>query len=380
MAVRKNNKTGKWYYDTHDSYGNHLQKHGFAKKAEAIEAERIAKKSKIKSGITYDLLTNELCEEYETHLSARTLNEYRSIYKKHICPFIKNQELYKYHREDGEYVKKKLLQEGRTIYVTNHALEMMKRTMNFGVKKGYIDINPFGGIPKLKYPKKIKEYLTYDEFVRAIEHVNNRTYRDFFEVAFWTGIRRGEILALQWKDVRFDDRTIYVHQHVIYPGNGMPLVLEGRKNGSGYFVELDDDLYELLKKRYEYCSQIDGFSEDLYVFGDYTPLAPENPRRQLKKMLEQAGITKEITLHSFRHSHVSYLYNYTDLSLQQIAQRIGDTIEVVLSTYAHIFKARPGEFSGKIMESKKRFEPEKEEKEEKDDSNNDSDEQNENLK
>lgn len=355
MAVRKNNKTGKWYYDTHDSYGNHLQKHGFIKKSEALEEERLAKKSKIRSGKTYDDLTNELCEEYSTHLSARTLNEYRSIYKKHIQPFIKNQELYKYHREDGEYVKRKLRQEGRTIYVINHALEMMKRTMNYGVKKGYIDLNPFAGIPKLKYPKKIKEFLTYDEYIHAIQFVKNRTYRDFFEVAFWTGIRRGELLALQWKDVRFDDRVIYVHQHVIYPGNGSSLVLEGRKNGGGYYVELDDDLYETLKKRYEYCSKIDNFSNDLYVFGDYSPLSPENPRRQLKKMLKSSGITKEVTLHSFRHSHVSYLYNYTDLSLQQIAQRIGDTIEVVLSTYAHIFRTRPGEFNGKIMESKKRF-------------------------
>ena len=53
-----------------------------------------------------------------------------------------------------------------------------------------------------------------------------------------------------------------------------------------------------------------------------------------------------------RHSHVSYLYNHTELSIQQIAQRIGDTVDVVLATYAHIFQARPGEYNSQIKAAK----------------------------
>ncbi len=355
MAVRKNNKTGKWYYDTHDRYGNHLQKHGFAKKSDAQEAERLAKKSKLKTNITYGELTEEMLDEYAMHQSARTGIEFKSIYTNHIKPFLKEQELHKYERRDGEYVKQTLLKEGRTRYVVNHSLEMMKRTMNYGVKKGYIDFNPFQGIPKLKYAKKEKSYMTYEEFQVFIANVDNSMYKVFFETAFWTGLRRGELLAIQWKDIDFQKNRMYIHKHVIYPGNGSYLVLDGRKNGSGYYVELDEDLAELLHKRYESAKTIDRFNEDCYVFGDYSPLAPENPRRQLKKTLKRSGLNNNITLHSFRHSHVSYLYNHTNLSIQQIAQRIGDTVDVVLATYAHIFQTRPGEYSKQIKAAKSKL-------------------------
>lgn len=52
--------------------------------------------------------------------------------------------------------------------------------------------------------------------------------------------------------------------------------------------------------------------------------------------LARAGL-KHIRVHDLRHSAVSYLFNHADLTIQQIASRIGDTVDVVLKTYAHFY-------------------------------------------
>lgn len=79
-----------------------------------------------------------------------------------------------------------------------------------------------------------------------------------------------------------------------------------------------------------------GLKDTWFVFGFDQPLTRNLPLKRLDKYIEKAN-AKRITLHGFRHSHVSLLIN-NGSNLLAIANRLGDTVETVLEIYAHLFK------------------------------------------
>ena len=82
------------------------------------------------------------------------------------------------------------------------------------------------------------------------------------------------------------------------------------------------------------------WSKDCFLFGITEPVSAETLRRYFKEYIALAGV-KEIRIHDLRHSHASYLINNMtdDYTVYDIAKRLGDRVDTVLSTYAHWFKA-----------------------------------------
>ena len=109
----------------------------------------------------------------------------------------------------------------------------------------------------------------------------------------------------------------------------------GRKNGNAHIVAMDYNLIHLLKKLKEYDMEYDGWSENTYLFGIFKPIGQYTPNRHLNNVADQAGL-KRITVHGLRHSHVSYLIS-KGLSVYEIAERIGDNVEMVTKVYGHMF-------------------------------------------
>ena len=90
--------------------------------------------------------------------------------------------------------------------------EHLCRILNFGVRFGYIDKSPFVN----RFAKDITQrkvemtFWTIDEFNKFIQKIDNDTYYAFFMTLYWTGIRRGEAIALQIRDVNFTDNTLRI--------------------------------------------------------------------------------------------------------------------------------------------------------------------------
>ena len=76
----------------------------------------------------------------------------------------------------------------------------------------------------------------------------------------------------------------------------------------------------------------------MFIFGNIKPISTSTFRRKLNKYIEISGV-KRITIHGFRHSHVSLLY-FLGCDNRDIAERIGDTIQIVESTYYHMYPSK----------------------------------------
>src|SRR5699024_8420852 len=90
---------------------------------------------------------------------------------------------------------------------------MLSTVLNFAIKMEYITINVAREVGNIQasQPKQI-EYWTLDQFKEFISHVDDLMHKSFFMCLFFGGFRKGELLAITWKDVNFDNNTIDINK------------------------------------------------------------------------------------------------------------------------------------------------------------------------
>ncbi len=236
---------------------------------------------------------------------------------------------------------------------TNKIIGSMQEILQYVVNNYNFDIKVASKLQKRKNESIIKEkdskwnFLTYDEFKQFISVVDNKYYSLIFTFLYYTGYRIGEVMALNWNDIDFDKKTIRVNKTLSIKTEGKKYIITSPKTeNSNRITDLDDNLIELLKKRYEKESKICNFRKDMFIFGNIKPIAETTLRRYLNNYLKLSGIKSKrinynegdsiITIHGFRHSHASLLI-HLGLDFKDVAERLGDTVEMVQNTYYHMF-------------------------------------------
>lgn len=158
------------------------------------------------------------------------------------------------------------------------------------------------------------------------------------------GIRRGELMGLSPSDIDMKEKTMRIHYQ--YSVKTLKRTTPKSKN-SIRTITMPDEVVKQLEiyiARLKAFGTYDETSTSLYLFGGVLPISATTFDRRLKYYINQVNKNEQlitpITLHGFRHSHASYLINNMkdNYSIYDIAKRLGDTVNTILSTYAHWFK------------------------------------------
>lgn len=197
-------------------------------------------------------------------------------------------------------------------------------------------------IPNDKLTDAQYNFWTFEEWSKFIAVVDN--YEDFMMYSFlyYTGLRFGEFDALNWKDYDNINKTISVSKNLGTRVSGKKYVITTPKTKNSIrVVDLDDMLNEDLIKYKKYKIKTSyKFNEDNFIFGNINYVPATTFRRKLNKYIDIVRETdknfKRITPHGFRHSHVSLLIDM-GCDSRDVAERIGDTVEMVEKTYYHMF-------------------------------------------
>lgn len=182
---------------------------------------------------------------------------------------------------------------------------------------------------------------TLDQFKRLLEHAYDYTDYTIFSILFFTGMRKGELFALQRKDIDLEIGIINIDES--YQRIAKEDVYTSPKTpNSVRKVEIPKFLTEIIKQYLDTCYHL---KKDDYVFTHhYVKL-----RGRLKIAQRRAGLTKNFTIHCFRHSHVSLLIEL-GYSILMIADRIGDTVETTLKTYSHLYPDKQSQLVNQLDE------------------------------
>ena len=183
---------------------------------------------------------------------------------------------------------------------------------------GWLESNPMFKVTKPKEPRGIVRFLTDEERIALLDACNKSICTSLYPIvvlALSTGMRRGEILNLRWKDVDFERGRILLEETKNNERRGIPLV--------GY-------AYNTLK---EY-SKVRSIGSDLVFPSNYDPSKPIEIRSPFHAALKKSQI-ENFRFHDCRHSAASYLA-MNGASLAEIAEILGHKTLQMVQRYAHL--------------------------------------------
>ncbi len=175
------------------------------------------------------------------------------------------------------------------------------------------------------------QVLTREEMQRFLIQAKEEGYFELFLLELATGLRRGEVLALQWDDLNFATGALHI-QRQVYRANGKLMVSEPKTKAALRTIVLPSSLVAVLKEyqkgmtsRWIFPSPV---KED-------SPLDPATCRKRLQTILEHAGC-KKVSFHALRHLFVTTaLESGTDVkTLSTIIGHV--SAKTTLNIYTHV--------------------------------------------
>lgn len=198
--------------------------------------------------------------------------------------------------------------------------ETVKAIFNKAVRDGLIPFNPIQDLAKeerFHVPDKHREYLTTDELKRflAVETQTQaeQTVQKAFGFSCMTGLRLGDMQRLRWSDIKIvgEVQAVSIIQHktkrlVTVPLNDLALSLLPPRPANGE----DSIIFPLVKK-------------------------PDNVAKYVRRIKEKAGIEKDFTYHSSRHSAATLAIT-AGAELYSVSKILGHGSIVSTQVYASV--------------------------------------------
>lgn len=191
--------------------------------------------------------------------------------------------------------------------------------------------------PRRRTPKTKMKFWDVEEFNQFIAVVDNPVYRAMFNMMFYTGRRKGEIIALQKDDVS-EDKILFNKTYSRKTLDGAPYNITSTKNERSNYTQICAPLKQALA---DYTPQ------SPFYFGGDKPIHENTIAHAFDRYVAKSGV-KEIRIHDLRHSFVSMCV-HLGASVYVVADLIDDTPEQVLKTYGHLYQEDKWSIIAKIQ-------------------------------
>jgi integrase len=285
------------------------------------------------------LLTDYFFKEIETYKKGQvrqvTYNKYRSNGQFLIENF-SDLVLSKMTADDYQQILNKYgeKREKATITDFHHQLAWaLKRAYNVdGLLKR--DVTFDAKIPQGKKPgKKKQKFMEIEDMKRLIQELKheNTPEANFFLILLKTGLRFAEALGITLNDVDFEKKTININKTLDYKGSrkGTRIFAPTKNKYSIRTIIVDDAVLYMLWKNAKGAEPDESIFFRLKGFQFNSTL-----NNRLKRVCRKAGVP-EITLHSLRHEHATYLVSQ-GISSMAVAERLGHADDsVTRAVYIH---------------------------------------------
>ncbi|HHY39236.1 MAG TPA: site-specific integrase [Clostridia bacterium] len=295
------------------------------------------------------------------NLAPSTFLRYR-LSVRHLLPEIGSIPLHKLHAWHVQECWTRLLEEGAeggrgplSTRSVQHDHRVLHEALEHALKWGLIPKNPLDGVECPRYERPEAKFLMPDE-VKKLLDAADPFMRAFVLTVACTGLRAGEALGLQWKDIDFKENRIFVSRALQkLPGQDYSL-REPKTKKSRRAVVIPPELTEVLREHRkrsleERLQHGPGYEDWGLVFHrpDGRPCNPSVIYRRFKKLVRGAGVT-DVNLHGLRHTHSTHLM-MLGVPPRVVQERLGhSSVNLTLDTYSHVSSSLQGIASEKIRD------------------------------
>lgn len=205
---------------------------------------------------TYQELYNLWVIHYEKTVEESTFVKTTGIFKNHILPAMSQ---YKIEKINVDVCQRHVdvwagkLKKFRTVK------SYAAKVLDFAIKRGYIQTNPFSlvDMPTKAFKKaivdedeKVENFYTREQlinFLSCLEKENNYKAFALFRLLAYSGMRKGEALALTWNDLNFTTNELRINK-ALSRGKDNQLYVKSTKTGVARTIKMDEKTMAVLKE------------------------------------------------------------------------------------------------------------------------------------
>ncbi|WP_305143797.1 site-specific integrase [Lysinibacillus sp. FSL M8-0337] len=300
---------------------------------------------------TYKELYDLWVKQYEKTVEESTFVKTIGIFKNHILPAMSS---YKIEKITVDICQKHVDEWAGKLKNFRMVKAYAAKVLDFAIKRGYIQANPFTHVETRIKPKKTitideknENFYTREQLNEFLSHCEQSLhYKSFtlLRLLAYTGLRKSEALALTWNDLHIKEKELSITK-AIGRGKSAKLYLKSTKTGSPRVIKIDDATIVILKewKRIQ--------KQEYLVLGHNTMKAnqlifsntnneyiqPVQVQKWMYSVQKKHSLVK-ITPHGLRHTHCSLLFE-AGASLKEVQDRLGHSdVKTTMDIYTHVTK------------------------------------------
>lgn len=325
------------------------------KEVQAVEME-FAKNFKGISGIDtreftfaayYDLWKANSVKYNDLTIAVR--EEMCGIIERRLIPFLGTTKVVDISPDIVSQIVEKEMKEGLSPKSIRKTIGGLNYVLKYASSKGVIDKTklPTIGIELPKLEKKKALFFDVPQAKRFLNILSDYgpMWETFFYLSILSGARRGEICALKWSDIDYENAEMSISKAARITKAYGPIVKEPKTEKSVRVVDLPPICLDVLRKwqkeQKKLAENWNGYDNFIFTQSDGRMLYPSSPTAKFKKILkkynESASDEEKLPslhLHQLRHSCATILVS-KDLDIETISNVLGHSPEILLSVYAH---------------------------------------------
>lgn len=262
--------------------------------------------------------------EGQSHLAFSTEKEYRSILNRYWLPELGDIEI---NRITTTLLLEVIAKQKWSMKTRNNAIGPLRNVFDLAHMDGMIDANPASRIKNAKTQKPEPDPLTLDEMNRVLEWMARAPeWENYFEFAFFTGLRTSELIALHWGDIDFHNRIVRVQRAKVRAKT------KGTKTSTIRDVELSSRAIGALAKQKE-RTFLRGEEVFLHPFTGEPIIDDRPPRLFWESALKACGL-RHRAAYQTRHTCIS-LWLMAGANPMWVARQAGhSTPQMTFNRYA----------------------------------------------
>lgn len=234
---------------------------------------------------------------------------------------------------------------------------LFQKSLDLAIKLGLIQKNIAKQVGNVKKVRKKVDFWTKEEADRVFSTFNLNYYYDRFAFTliytlFMTGLRIEEAQALNWEDINFKEKTLYISKNMYYKTSKEFYITEPKTLASNRLIALDDTTLKYLMEWK--AIQKKNIVTDFVFSYNGAPTIKSTTSHIITRHSKFAGVHR-IKTHALRHSHASLLISLGENALV-IRDRLGhEDIKTTLGTYEHLYPNTNKAVANKLKNLFKKF-------------------------
>jgi integrase len=283
-----------------------------------------------------------------TERSSETIQNYRDMVRIYIMPNVGRVSLVELTPRHVEKMQRRILADGKSPRTARLSRSVLRAALRHAERHGLVARNAAALAEPVKQEHAEKRSMTVEQVQKLLDAAADTRDETAVVLLVTLGLRRAELLGLQWSDVNMKTGTVHVRRGLKRTGKG----LEASSTKTAFSertLRLLPIAVDALKAHKVRQNEERLAAGEHWVGGDWLltngwggPLDPDNFRNRFVELCEQAGIG-HWTPHDVRHTAGSLMFeNGADLKI--VSATLGhSSIRVTADVYAHLLPERSGE-------------------------------------